>query len=88
MSLYDELTQLLQAELPTATFVCDGAQSQVRWLDFTDSLEGVSVEIRENRGYGLHTSPEPGFGTGPDKVVTSAREVIDELKSLSIPAGA
>lgn len=88
MRLYDELIQLLKSEMPTASFTCDGAESPVRWLDFTDSLEGVSVEIREDRGYGLHTGPEPGFGTGPDKVLTSAREVIDELNSLSIPAGA
>lgn len=88
MSLYDELTQLLQTELPSATFVCDEGHSPVRWLDFTESLEGVSVEIREDRGYGLHTGPEPGYGSGPDKVLPSAREVVDELKSLSIPVGA
>jgi len=88
MSLYDELTQLLKAEMPTANFISDGTKLPICWLDFTDSLEGVSVEVRENQGYGLHTGPEPGYGTGPTKVVASAREVVDELKSLTIPAGA
>lgn len=86
-TLLEALQQALAAELPDATYTVDDLKSPsgVSWLDFTGGpLDGVSVEIRPLEGYGLHTGPTPGFGSGPDKVVTSAREALDELKALHL----
>lgn len=86
MTLLDALTITLATELPSARYRLDAGEEPalVHWLDFQGSLEGVSIEIRPSQGYGLHTGPAPGFGTGPDHVLTSPTAVVEALKSLCI----
>jgi hypothetical protein len=86
MTLLDALKITLATELPNARYRVDAGEepAPVHWLDFQGSLEGVSIEVRPSRGYGLHTGPAPGFGTGPDQVLTSPTAVVEALKALSI----
>lgn len=85
-TLLEELKQALAAELPDAAYQLDSPDMSTgsTWVDFQGgALDGLSVEIRPDLGYGLHLDPEPAYQGRPDKICKSARAVLDELKALN-----
>lgn len=77
----EPLVAALANELPELKYDIDTCGAT--WLDFKGPLADISVEVRPEQGYGIHSDPEPGFGSGPGKVVPTVDEVLNELRALS-----
>jgi DNA-binding Xre family transcriptional regulator len=89
MNPVQELSRTVETHFPTAELKMDPAETTTgSWfLDISTGAYQLNVEWRPDRGFGLTSSPEPGYGAGADEsyneLGTATRRVLWLLEHRS-----
>jgi transcriptional regulator with XRE-family HTH domain len=86
MKEMETLKHLLEQALPAATVVLDAPspkQTNARWwLDVELEGQSVSLDWKQNQGFGLSSTPTEGLGDGPDEILPSVAAALDRVVTL------
>jgi DNA-binding XRE family transcriptional regulator len=80
----ETLAKQLRKRFPEASIALDRPKRStgVWYLDVAREGHPVTVEWKANRGFGVSSSPAPGYGEGADEVYTDAEAAYGRVVSL------